>query len=184
MNNFFALCLSVSLLFTRPQITDMNTYKPINQSTDRIITERYLPILEGHNVEEEPIIEEPIVEEVFIDESLYSDYEIYLLALVSLAEAEGEPEYGRRLVISTILNRLDSEYYPDDIYNVIYQPYQFEAMMNGRVDRVVVTDEAINLVHEEIANRSNYDVIYFKTDNYSEYGTPLFQYGDHYFSSF
>lgn len=120
-----------------------------------------------------------------IDESLsYTEDEIYLMAKVCLAEAEGESELGKRLVISTILNRVDSGYYSNNVYDVIYQPYQFEVTMNGRLDRVSVTDDIITMVKEEIQSRTNYNVIYFRTDYYSEYGTPLFQEGSHYFSSF
>lgn len=112
------------------------------------------------------------------------DDEVELLALVTIAEAEGESEYGKRLVIDTVLNRVDSEHYPDTIYGVIYQPHQFTSMTNGRVDRCVVTDEVRQLVREEMASRTNYDVIFFRTDHYSQYGTPLFQVGCHYFSAY
>lgn len=119
-----------------------------------------------------------------IDESSYTDDEIYLMAKVCLAEAEGETELGKRLVVSTILNRIDSGYYSNNVYDVVFQPYQFEVTMNGRLDRVTVTDDVIQLVKEEIQNRTSYEVIYFRTDHYSEYGTPLFQEDSHYFSAF
>ena len=142
-------------------------------------------VVEDELVEE--INEEPSVVEFYEEatsESRFSEDEIYLMAKVCLAEAEGESDYGKRLVVSTILNRIDSGYYSDNVYDVVYQPYQFEVMMNGRIDRVTVTDDIIQLVKEEIANRSNYDVIYFRTDHYSEYGTPLFVEDSHYFSGF
>lgn len=134
--------------------------------------------------------EEVVVDETYTYETYSESYsqftydERYLIAKVCMAEAEGESEYGKRLVISTILNRIDSGYYSNNVYDVVYQPYQFEVMMNGRIDRVEVDDYVLALVDEEIINRTNYDVIYFRTDYYSEYGTPLFQEGNHYFSGF
>ena len=51
--------------------------------------------------------------------------EIDLIALVTMAEAEGESEYGKRLVIDTILNRMDSEYFPNTISEVIINQDSF-----------------------------------------------------------
>lgn len=115
----------------------------------------------------------------------YTDEEINLIALVTMAEAEGEPEEGQRLVIDTILNRVDSDYsyWPDTVEGVIYQPSQFSSMWNGRVDRCRVTDEMVQLVKEELRSRTNTEVVYFRMYHYSPYGTPMFQVGNHYFSS-
>lgn len=173
----------------------------IVESTNEVVEEIEVVENEDDSVaqeipEEEVVVEDELVEEIneepsvvefyeeATSESRFSEDEIYLMAKVCLAEAEGESDYGKRLVVSTILNRIDSGYYSDNVYDVVYQPYQFEVMMNGRIDRVTVTDDIIQLVKEEIANRSNYDVIYFRTDHYSEYGTPLFVEDSHYFSGF
>ena len=51
-------------------------------------------------------ISESNVEEV-TKEELLSEEDISLIALVTMAEAEGECEKGKRLVIDTILNRMD-----------------------------------------------------------------------------
>ena len=139
--------------------------------------------------EPETTTEEPttIVEEtttVQTSKISITDEEVELLALVMLAEAEGESELGRRLVVDTILNRVDSDRHPNTIYDVIFQKGQFTSMWNGRTDRVTITDEARQLVRDEVANRTNYDVIYFRMYGYHKWGTPLFQEGCHYFSSY
>ena len=129
-------------------------------------------------------VESYAVEEYASEYTLqYSQDEIYTIAKVCLAEAENQSEYGKRLVISTILNRLDSGIYGSTVYDVIYAPYQFEVTMNGRLDRVEPDEYMMDLVKQELMNRSNYDVFYFRTNYYSEYGTPMFVDGDHYFSS-
>lgn len=118
------------------------------------------------------------------DELPLSDCEIDLIALVVMAEAEGESEEGKRLVIDTILNRVDSEYFPDTVEEVIYQPNQFSSMWNGRADRCYATDEIRQLVKEELASRTNYDVMFFTAGHYGEYGEHMFPVGNHYFSSY
>ena len=123
----------------------------------------------------EPIPEYPLTQE-----------EIELIALVTMAEAEGESEYGKRLVIDTILNRADHDYWywPDTVTEVIYQKGQFEAMWNGRVDKCYVMEEIVQLVKEELIERTNTEVLYFRTGRYSSYGTPAFKEGRHYFSNY
>lgn len=113
-----------------------------------------------------------------------SDCEIDLIALVVMAEAEGESEEGKRLVIDTILNRVDSEYFPDTVEGVIYQPNQFSSMWNGRADRCYATDEIRQLVKEELVSRTNYEVMFFTSGHYGEYGEHMFPVGNHYFSSY
>jgi len=131
------------------------------------------------------------VEAIVIDElietenkEILSDEDISLIALVTMAEAEGESEEGKRLVIDSILNRMESEHFPDTAYDVIYQKNQFSSMWNGRVDRCEVRDDICQLVREELKNRTNHEVIFFTAGRYSDYGVPMFQVGNHYFSSY
>lgn len=158
--------------------------EPVTEVEDAVISEE-IAVVEQEVIEPvEVSIDESIVEESVVEYSqLYSEDEIYTMAKVCMAEAENQSEYGKRLVISTILNRLDSGIYGSTIYDVVYAPYQFEVTMNGRLERVEPDDYMIELVRQEISNRSNYDVFYFRTSYYSEYGTPMFIDGDHYFSS-
>ena len=117
-------------------------------------------------------------------EELVTQYDKDLIAVVTMGEAEGESEEGKRLVIDTILNRVDSEYFPDTIEEVIYQPYQFEAMWNGRIYESYDMTGVYDLIDEELEERLNSDVIFFTAGRYGDYGTPLFQVGNHYFASY
>lgn len=110
--------------------------------------------------------------------------EIDLIALVTMGEAEGETELGKHLVIDTILNRIDHPSFPDTVYDVIYQPNQFSVMWNSRIDRCYVMPEIVELVKEELLERTNYDCVFFMVGEYSKYGEPLFQECCHYFSSY
>ena len=131
-------------------------------------------------------VEVPVVEtkEEPSQEELLSEEEINLIALVTMAEAEGECEKGKRLVIDVILNRIDSIHFPNTTKEVIYQRNQFTSIWNGRVNRCYVTDEICQLVNEELISRTNYDVLFFTAGNYSAYGSPMFAVDNHYFSSY
>lgn len=117
-------------------------------------------------------------------EARLEDWETDLIALVTMAEAEGEPEEGKRLVIDTILNRMDSPYFPDTAYEVIYQRGQFTSMWDGRASRCHAVDDVRRLVREELRERTDGDVMFFTAGGYGRYGVPMFQIGNHYFSSY
>lgn len=119
-----------------------------------------------------------------VDVRIISDEELELLALVTMAEAEDESELGKRLVIDTVLNRVDSSHFPNNITDVIYQKHQFTSMWNGRYKKTYVDDYIRNLVLEELKDRTNSDVIFFRMGRYSDYGTPLFKEDGHYFSAY
>ncbi len=142
--------------------------------------ERPIELVSASMTEIEP---DPEPEEQ-IDDDLLSQEEIELIALVTMGEAEGESEQGKRMVISTILNRVDHEKFPDTVREVIYQPNQFSCMSDGRIDRCYVREDICQLVREEMENRTNHDVIFFSADHYSNYGSPMFAVGNHYFSSY
>lgn len=119
---------------------------------------------------------------VYASDIYVDQWEVELIAQVTMAEAESESDIGKRLVIDTILNRVDSDSFPDDIYDVIYQDEQFSCMWDGRFYDVYPDEEIQKLVWEELCDRTNEDVIFYRTE-YFEYGTPLFQEGNHYFSA-
>lgn len=121
----------------------------------------------------------PTAEE--IEEELYYD-SLEVMALCVMAEAGGECEEGIRLVVDTILNRVDSEQFPNNIMDVIYQPYAFSCVGNGMIDKVEPTEEVFRIITEELENRTDYRPMYFRTERCADYGTPLYKVGNHYFS--
>lgn len=133
---------------------------------------------------EEELVVETVIEPEPEPELLLSREEIELIALLTMAEAEGECEYGQRLVIDTVLNRVDANYLGGDtVREIVYQPHQFSAMWGERVKRCYVTEELCKLVEEELQSRTNNDVMFFHAGKYGKYGTPMFSVGNHYFSS-
>lgn len=110
--------------------------------------------------------------------------EVELIATCTMGEAEGESELGKRLVIDTILNRIDDPHFPDNARDVILQPNQFSCMWSSRIERCYPMPEIVDLVLQECRHRTNSEVIFFMAGRYSDYGTPLFQEGGHYFSKY
>lgn len=162
------------------ELTPAPSFAPV--SVTLLKEETPVPAIEELNEE----TNEEIDPENYIPEEIWplSTEEIELIAQVTMAEAEAEPEEGQRLVIDTILNRVDSLYFPDTVYDVVWQKYQFSCMWSGRFDRCYVKDELCDLVKEELKSRTNSEVMFFTAGGYIGYGTPLFQVGAHYFSSY
>lgn len=159
-----------------------STYEPVAINTIHSVQES--------DISETVTVIPMVAEEVSVEpeeelaEPLATQEEIELLALCVMAEAEGECEYGQRLVIDVVLNRVDDPHFPDTIYDVIYQKNQFAGMYGDRITRCYVKDELVQLVKEELENRTNEDVVFFRTGHYHSYGIPMFQVGAHYFSSY
>lgn len=151
--------------------------KPIEEPIT-LVTETPVPSEEPDLIEEVPEETEPVIETPLTEE------EINLIALLTAAEAGGESDEGKRLVIDTVLNRVDHWAFPSSVYDVIYQPYHFSPVWNGGINCYEVRDDIVKLIEEEMIERYNYDVIFFQAGSYSIYGSPLFQVGNHYFSSY
>lgn len=118
---------------------------PITTSEDDKITDKVVvEVIKTEAVEEvsfspkeEVVVQEPAPQDVVCEiDTDISDDDIELIALVTMAEAEGECEEGKRLVIDTILNRVDSISFPNTVYEVVYQPSQFSSMW--RIERRIV----------------------------------------------
>lgn len=172
----------MTVLFCTTMLMAASESKNVNIEEEKIV-KMVVAEAKEYTAETSRIIEIKTLEK--LEEELpLSNEEIELIALVTMAEAEGECEEGKRLVIDTILNRVDSEHFPDTVTEVIYQPHQFSAMWCDRIDKCYVTEEICQLVREELISRTNYDVVFFNANHYSKYGTPLFQVENHYFSSY
>src|SRR5690606_18053188 len=58
-----------------------------------------------------------------------------LLARLVRAEAEGEPYAGKVAVAAVVLNRLEHPDFPDTVTGIVYQPAQFEPVLNGTINK-------------------------------------------------
>jgi spore germination cell wall hydrolase CwlJ-like protein len=120
--------------------------------------------------------EDDVTEEEYMDS-------LELLAACVEAEAGNQGLLGKRLVADVVLNRVDSEDFPNTIEEVIKQPYHFTSYWNGMIESVSITEESFDAVKMELESRSYPSLLYFTAGSYSKYGTPWKKIGDHYFST-
>lgn len=102
------------------------------------------------------------------------DYEKEMIAQVVMSEAAYEDMIGKRLVVDTILNRVDSPSFPNTVSGVIHQDHQFFKAM-------YYNPECMDAVEQELYERLDYDVLWFASSGYLSYGEKAYQHGGHYF---
>ncbi|MCO0599755.1 cell wall hydrolase [Peribacillus butanolivorans] len=91
-----------------------------------------------------------------------------LLARLVHAEAKGEPYRGKVEVAGVVLNRLDSNEFPDTIHEVIYQKNQFSPVGDGSINKAAGAD-AKRAVNEAIAIHGyTNDALYFWNPSISD----------------
>lgn len=75
------------------------------------------------------------------DIQIYTETEKDELMRIAMAEAGNQTEDGMWLVMSVVLNRVNSEDFPDSIDKVLHQKGAFSAVSNGSYDRAEPTEE-------------------------------------------
>lgn len=153
-----------------------------------IIPEEPIPVIEAElNVDEPCVLEQPVVtatEEEIIEYLRKVTYLESIDELVRLvhSEAGNQDALGKRLVISVVLNRVESSKFPNTVHDVIYQPGQFSVVRNGSFDSAVVTVDDYEACIAEINERTNSEVLYFTYHAYVPGTTPVLIHQDHNFS--
>ena len=121
------------------------------------------------------------------------DYET-LLKIVE-AEAGTEDGMGKLLVADVVLNRVESESFPDSVKQVVYQQAdghaQFSPVADGSIERVKVSEETEAAVQRALLGEdASKGALYFAAREaadpesmkwFDENLTPLFSYGGHEF---
>ena len=93
----------------------------------------------------------------------YSEYEIYELAKIVMCEAEGESQECKEYICQVILNRVNSDSFPDTIHDVIFDGYQFTPTFDGRWERVEPNQDCYNAVYTVLnASEPLTDALYFE----------------------
>lgn len=110
------------------------------------------------------------------DEFTLTEEEMELLAKLVHAEAGNQDQVGKRLVVDVVLNRMMDSAFPTTIGGVIYQSGQFTR------PSAFYTDSDMQAVIDECEKRIDTEILWFRTGNYHNVGTPAYQHGAHYFS--
>lgn len=131
-------------------------------------------------VEIETVSSNVIVPEVVEDISSISitPEEAREITLIATAEAGNQSELGIRLVIDTVLNRVEDPVWPNDIHSVIFQPNQFYTAGMGATK---FRDDILIMVYEEAEKRTDTKVKFFAR-SWPRSGTRYLHEGDHYFN--
>lgn len=147
-------------------ITLCNTPKAINEKEDSLkasesyndkTTVSYVPnavTFEPQEKEESSEVKANCYPE-FTYSKDWSEEETYLLAKIAMAEAEGCNTQTKALIIMCVLNRVESNEFPDTIKEVIFQKNQFSPVDNGRWDRVEPNKDCYKAV--KIVMEAKYD---------------------------
>lgn len=108
--------------------------------------------------------------------------EMELIAQLVMAEAGNQDLTGKRYVVDVVLNRVDSDDFPDTVEEVIFQKNQFSVIENGAFDEAgwSITEECYEAVELEYEERLNYDILYFSRGQ-SKYASNHFKHQDHWF---
>ncbi len=86
------------------------------------------------------------------------------------AEEEGMGYRAKYLTASCIMNRLHSGHYGDTITETIFSPNQFEVVTNGRINRVIPTEETIRACEEAFNNPETWVIGFSQGDCHTKWG--------------
>ena len=120
-----------------------------------------------------------------------NDNEYKVLLKIVEAEAGSEDLTGKMLVANVIMNRVNSQKFPDTVTEVVYQRHQgkaqFSPTADGRIDTVNVSQETITAVDKVLNGEdSSNGALYFRSV-YSNSGwfdsalTRVIEHGNHIF---
>ena len=79
-----------------------------------------------------------------------SENDINLIARVVYGESRGEPYEGQVAVAAVILNRLESNQFPNSIYDIVYAPRQFSVVNDNQIN-LKPNDKAYKAVKDAMA---------------------------------
>ena len=134
-------------------------------------------------VKEVEVVEQASTEET-VFRILLNKEERELLCRIVYCEAGNQSIEVQEMVALTILNRLESDKFPDTLHDVIYQKNQYEVTTWSGFENYGCTEQVEQAVENAlIENRHPSDMYYFRNGYYHSFGVPYMQSGDLYFST-
>lgn len=137
-------------------------------------------------IDESEYDNKPYVEQTrYAQFSNLTDYEKGLLVMVVYREARGEPYDGMKAVVECVFNRVLSDKFPDNIYDVIYAENQFSSakLLTTKpiieLNKLTECYKAVDDVIEESTYRISDACFFFNTgDKHPSYAILI---GQHWF---
>lgn len=134
-------------------------------------------------VKEVEVVEQASTEETVCRIFLNKE-ERELLCRTVYCEAGNQSIETQEMVALTILNRLESDKFPDTLHDVIYQKNQYEVTTWIGFENYGWTEQVEQAVENAlIENRHPSDMYYFRNGYYHSFGVPYMQSGGLYFST-
>ena len=186
---FIGICCSILLLFVGATILGIklkqNQYQPMEVRPPEVVPERFSSVEYVEVAPEYFVPEEvPLVRTTEYVNLTFEEMD--LLEHIAMAEAEGEDTIGKALVMCSVLNRSRRD--GMSIYAVIYSEGQY-ATYRMYVEPTDDCHEALAMVIEgwnesqlDLNENRDMRVLYFTNSGYSQYGEPMFKWGNHWFS--
>lgn len=180
------------------ELNEINEASRQNEASCYEEKENDMPASIGIGIADRAVSEQRIVDYTVIEQQpLYhfSDEELEALLRIVEAEAGGEDEDGRLLVANVVLNRVNSDLFPNTVSEVIFQKdgavAQFSPAYSGKYQRVKISDTTISavgraLMGEDISEGALYFVARRRADKsslrwFDEKLDFLFEHGGHEF---
>lgn len=125
----------------------------------------------------------PLAVEVSKRSTTLTEEELELMLKVVSAEARGESWDAQYMVACVILNRMESDLFPNTLTEVVTQTGQFSCVPYA-IRNVPITDSVREAVAAALDdNILDEDVLWFRSDYYHPFETKAFQIGRMYFTS-
>lgn len=102
-----------------------------------------------------------------------SEEEKNILLRIVEAEAGGEDAQGKLLVANVVLNRVNSNLFPDTVTEVVFQKNgkvtQFSPVANGRYYRVTISSDTVNAVERALEGEDiSQGALFFAAREYAD----------------
>lgn len=179
---------SVSESDSNEAIVDLVSQMDVSQDDGNITqtqgTEAISQLAEGEAMIQDFAV--PLVENIMEEskrKTTLTPEEINLLCKVVSAESRGESQYAQYSVACVILNRMESQMFPNTLEEVISQAGQFSCVPNGAIHRVPITDSVVEAVANAMDNNTlDPNVMWFRSGFYHPFHQKAYQDGKMFFS--
>lgn len=155
----------------KPEIEAETIILKMEENEEAIETLQTETELEIFNENEVPVYTIEKLSKITLDD-------FYEICRVVMNEAGGESYKCQVAVAETIINRINSDKFPNTVMEVLYQPYQYSHANNGEVTDSV--REAVTSALEQ--HIYDTDMMYFREDYYHEFAEDYFYINNMYFS--
>ncbi len=97
------------------------------------------------------------------EHDIHNDDEIEMLQKIAICEANVDGVEGMAYVIKVVMNRVESDKFPNNVKDVIYQKNQFSTIKNGAYDKAKPNEESKEAY--DLALELDNEALFFENDH-------------------